>query len=394
MSTMRPRESYRPFTIAILLMIVGILVSFEVYQLREPARVAAEESRDRILATTAGRELFADNCAMCHGEQGEGVDGPPLNDSTFLHTTLDSTIFSVVGSGVPNTEMPAWNQAHGGPFTDEQIGDLVAFMRSWESTAPDRAAEAMKGDPQEGLAIYAATCTVCHGAEGQGTPLGPALNDVHRLASFDDDWYASTIADGRPAAGMPTWGTVLSPVQIRDLIALLRAWERGEKVELADPAELLQEAIHELSHGDLPAVHELLAQAADRATGELKQAIEEAAAAAESGDTGALEKALDRATELGGSSEDMGGMDMDDAGDADSGAGAMAPAPGEAEARTALADLASGNPAGAVSKLKVSLALASGPLKEAVEHALMDIEAGKADEARTVLEEALTMGEG
>ncbi len=391
---MRPRDSYRPFTIAILLLVVGILASFEVYLLREPARVAAEESRDHILATTAGRELYANDCAMCHGEQGEGVDAPPLNDSTFLGTTLDSTVFSVIGSGVPNTEMPAWSQAHGGPFTDEQLRQLAAFIRSWEEDAPDRAAEAMKGDPQEGLAIYAATCTVCHGPEGQGTAQGPALNDVQRLANFDDDWYAATVADGRPATGMPTWGTVLSPVQIRDLVALLRAWERGEKVELADPAELLQEAIHELSHGDLPAVHKLLDQAADRATGELKEAIEEAAAAAESGDTEALQQGLDRATELAGSSEDMGGMDMDDASDADSGSGAMAPAPGEAEARSALADLASGNPAGAVPKLKVSLALASGPLKEAVEHALIDIEAGKADEARTVLEEALTMGEG
>jgi len=39
--------------------------------------------------------------------------------------------------------------------------------------------------------------------------------------------------------------------------------------------------------------------------------------------------------------------------------------------------------------LKVAFALATGPLKEAVEHAIADIEADKADEARGVLEEAL-----
>lgn len=312
------------------------------------------------------------------------MDGPPLNDSTFLHSTPDSRIFSVIGSGVPSSEMPAWNQVHGGPFTDEETRQLVAFLRSWQDTAPDRAAEAMEGDPQEGVAVYSATCVVCHGAEGQGTQQGPALHDAQRLGSFDDDWYADTIADGRPTAGMPTWGTVLSPVQIRDLVALLRAWERGEKVELPSPAELLQEARHELSHGDLPAVHELLDEAAGRATGELKEAIEEAAAAAESGDTDALQQALDRAAGLAGSSGDMGDMGM--GGDTEG----MPAAPGEAEAQAGLADLAAGDPDAALPKLKVALMLAAdGPLKEAVEHAIGDIEAGKADEARGVLEEAL-----
>ncbi len=379
---MRTRDNYRPLTIAILVLLVGVFVTFEVYMLREPARVAAEEGRDRAAAVTAGRDLYGENCAMCHGEDGEGVDGPPLNDSTFLHSTPDSRIFSVIGSGIPSSEMPAWNQAHGGPLTDEQSRELVAFLRSWEDTAPDRMAEALKGDPQEGLAVYSATCVVCHGTEGQGTPQGPALHDAARLGSFDDDWYADTIADGRPAAGMPTWGTVLSPVQIRDLVALFRAWERGEKVELPGPGELLQEATHELSHGDLAAVHKLLAQAAGRATGELKDAIEEAAAAAEGGDTDALQQALDKAAELVGSSGDMGDMGTE-------GDGSMPPAPGEIEARAAVADLAAGDPAAALPKLKVALVLATGPLKEAVEHAIADIEAGKAEEARGVLEEAL-----
>src|SRR5665811_90189 len=109
---MRPRENYRSLTIAILLLMVSILVSFQIYMFREPARVAAEEGRAHIIAVTGGRELYAENCAMCHGEEGEGVDGPPLNDSTFLKSTPDSRIFSVVSAGVPSTEMPAWNQAH------------------------------------------------------------------------------------------------------------------------------------------------------------------------------------------------------------------------------------------------------------------------------------------
>ncbi len=129
--------------------------------------------------------------------------------------------------------MPAWNQSLGGPLADQQVNQLVAFIRNWEPTAPDRQAETPPGDPTKGLVIFNSTCVICHGENGQGSDRGPALNDSAKLTQFDDVWYANTIAKGRSAQGMPTWGTVLSPQQIRDLVALLRAWQRGETVNLS-----------------------------------------------------------------------------------------------------------------------------------------------------------------
>jgi len=88
-------------------------------------------------------------------------------------------------------------------------------------------------DPIQGAAIYARTCFVCHGENGLGTEHGPPLNDLARLEKFDDTWYRNTIAQGRPAKGMPTWGTVLSPAQINDLVALMAVWREGETVSPA-----------------------------------------------------------------------------------------------------------------------------------------------------------------
>lgn len=232
---MRPRENYSPLIAVALVLTLAIFTSFQLYILREPTRIAADEAKDKLLAVSAGRSLFADNCAMCHGENGEGVAAPALNDKQFLAETHDEVIFSLISSGVPGTKMPAWNQAHGGPFTDQQVRQLVAFIRSWEANAPDRRAQALAGDLAKGLVIFSSTCFVCHGENGQGTARAPALNDPVKLAQFDDAWYAETIANGRPAKGMPTWGTVLAPTQIRDIVALLRAWQRGETVNPPGP---------------------------------------------------------------------------------------------------------------------------------------------------------------
>jgi cbb3-type cytochrome c oxidase subunit III len=231
---MRPKENHTPLIGTAFGLTLAILVSFQIYIFREPARIAADEARDRAAAVTEGKFLFNTYCTLCHGKQGEGVEAPALNDKQFLINTRDEVIFSVINSGVPGTEMPAWNQVNGGPLTDQQVRQLIAFVRNWEPTAPDRHAEAMQGDPAKGRVIFNSTCFICHGTNGQGTDRAPALNDPVKLAQFDDQWYADTIANGRPAKGMPTWGTVLSPAQIRDLVALLRAWQRGETMAPTD----------------------------------------------------------------------------------------------------------------------------------------------------------------
>jgi len=316
---------------------------------------------------------------MCHGEEGEGVDGPALNDKTFLANTSNESIFSLVSSGVPGTEMPAWNQAYGGPFTDQQISQVVAFIRKWEPDAPDRQALAMQGNPVNGLVIFNSTCTVCHGERGLGSERAPALNDPVKLAQLDDSWYEETIAAGRPAQGMPTWGTVLSPEQIRDLVALLRAWGRGETVQLPGPEIYLHEAVHALGHGELEEVEHQLEQAAKVASGDQLHAIEAALEALNTGDTEAVQKALDEAEAIGGASDMMPGMDM----------GNTSVQPGEKEVRAALTDLETGIVDSAMAKLNVAQVLAQGDLKEAIEHALEDVNAGKPDEAIAVLKTAL-----
>lgn len=250
---MRPRENFTPFLVASLFLTLAILVAFQIYILSEPARIQTVEAADRLAAEMAGRTLFADNCTACHGENGEGGVGPALNSRELLKTTSDEALFNLMHTGVPGTVMPAWGQAFGGPFTDEQMRQIVAFIRAWEPTAPQGAPAAMAPDPARGATIFASTCFICHGENGQGTDRALALNDPARLKQFDDAWYHDTIAHGRPAKGMPTWGTVLSPEQIDDLVALLAAWRDGQTVAPDIPSEAhLYSALFALRQFDQP----------------------------------------------------------------------------------------------------------------------------------------------
>ncbi len=232
---MRAKENYSRYVVAGLVLTVAILVSFQIYILREPQRIAAVTGQDKAIAVSAGQTLFQNNCVTCHGANGEGDIGPALNDSTFLKTTADDTIFSVISSGIPGTQMPAWNQSHGGPLTDENVNQLVAYLRSWQAAAPDRRNAPLQGDAGNGTVIFNSVCAVCHGPNGTGTDKAAAINVGDHLNQFDDAWYKDTIMKGRPAQGMPTWGTVLSPQQTADLLALIDQWRESPAMATATP---------------------------------------------------------------------------------------------------------------------------------------------------------------
>ena len=248
---MRSQENYTPFIAVGLALTLAILITFQIYLFQEPARIQADEAADKVVAEMAGQTLYAEHCATCHGKNGEGASGPALNSRELLTLTTDEVLFNLTRTGIPGSTMPAWGQAFGGPFTDEHITQLVAFMRAWEETAPELVVEESQPDPVKGIKIYVETCMICHGENGRGTEDIPALNDPAKLAKFENGWYRNTIAHGRPAKGMPTWGTVLSPAQINDLLALLTVWREGGTVSPDIPlATYLSNALFALQNFD------------------------------------------------------------------------------------------------------------------------------------------------
>ena len=83
----------------------------------------------------AGRALFEQACVACHGAAGQGDRAPALNTGRFVHGADDADLFRAIRSGIAGTQMPAFPR-----FGDEEVGQLVAYIRSVAAPAP-RAAD-------------------------------------------------------------------------------------------------------------------------------------------------------------------------------------------------------------------------------------------------------------
>jgi ubiquinol-cytochrome c reductase cytochrome c subunit len=129
------RSLNRYLTAGLVFMLV-LIAGFVAYKVREPSLRADAKSDQQKAYVAIGTKLYADNCASCHGQGGDGGSGPVLNAKEFLKSTTDGQIASIVKVGVPGSDMDAKGLDYGGPFTDEQIAQVTAYLRSLEANAP------------------------------------------------------------------------------------------------------------------------------------------------------------------------------------------------------------------------------------------------------------------
>lgn len=120
-----------------LLFMVLLIGGFVAYRVREPSLRADAAASQQTTYIKLGAKLFAESCAECHGDAGTGGGGAPtLNSKEFLSSTSDQQIHALVSGGVSGTDMSAWGLDYGGTLTDEQVQQLVTYLRAREHRAP------------------------------------------------------------------------------------------------------------------------------------------------------------------------------------------------------------------------------------------------------------------
>ena len=100
-------------------------------------RLEKEANEQYVTDVGRGYALFLANCARCHGNNGEGGIGPPLNDQAKLFQHLNEdylrNVLEVGGRyvcGNAKSQMPVWADTNGGPLNYRQIEELIAFLRA------------------------------------------------------------------------------------------------------------------------------------------------------------------------------------------------------------------------------------------------------------------------
>jgi len=89
----------------------------------------------------SARGLFAQRCAVCHGNQGQGNIGPNLTDDYWLHGGKPTDVFHTITEGVPAKGMIAWKSQ----LAMGEILALSAYVQTLHGTSPPNA-KAPQGD--------------------------------------------------------------------------------------------------------------------------------------------------------------------------------------------------------------------------------------------------------
>jgi len=182
-------------------------------------------------AVTDFAALYSQNCAACHGANGQNGPAIDLANPEYQALVDDATLRKWISGGMPGTEMPAFAQSQGGMLTDAQIDALVAGMRrQWSrpnalaGAAPPPYAQTQAGDPHRGELAYQAHCASCH------SPSRQQITSPVYLALIGDQALRDIIVAGRPDIGQPDWrndapagkaATPLSTGDIDDIVSYL-----------------------------------------------------------------------------------------------------------------------------------------------------------------------------
>lgn len=242
-----------------------IVIALPVYALTESGQQEQLLEDYHLTAVVSATDLYAENCTVCHGASGEGIAGnPPLN-SDAVRMMSENDLFKVISRGRDNTLMAAWAVDEGGVFSNFQINDLVTLVQSvnWEyvearvtelGLTPPQVVEMEITDEMlatleelpdgaalsSGLLVYAENCAACHGINGAGSVIAPALDSAELRTTSRED-LEQVVSTGVPGTLMAGWSNMISTEQIGSVIDLIYRWPELVQADIEFPeAEVLQ----------------------------------------------------------------------------------------------------------------------------------------------------------
>lgn len=164
-----------------------------------------------------GRNLFQERCSTCHGPRGQGT----------AEAAVDFSAPGALLRLTPETIGSALSGDHGGnidePLTEAEVEAIGSYVRNYLMLpAPD-------ADTAEGRAIYARSCSVCHGDRGDAASWAknslnpaPANFTAHSLAEVSRAEMIDAVTFGKKDSAMMPFATQLSAEEIAATVDYIR----------------------------------------------------------------------------------------------------------------------------------------------------------------------------
>jgi mono/diheme cytochrome c family protein len=170
-----------------------------------------------------GAESYAEHCAVCHGDQREGIlpAFPPLLG--IGHQMKDQQITDLIHNG--KGRMPGFHN-----LQPEELTALLHYLATSDIAAPARGASAAaagihsSGANSIGGPLFLQNCAFCHGRDAMGGETGPDLTRSKLvLSDVGGDKISEVVRNGRPEKKMP--GFNFSPQEMTNLAAFIHDQE-------------------------------------------------------------------------------------------------------------------------------------------------------------------------
>jgi len=210
------------------------------------------------IATDQAAKVYRENCAVCHGEHGDGQSrarfglNPPPRDFTSAQAAAQLTrevMINRVTHGKPSTAMVAWQ----GRLSETEIEGVVDYIRATFMISTPVPVEKSVGNVERrtpiptGQKIYEENCRVCHGDRGNGatwtnTVLDPPPRNFTAPQSrriLTRKRMLASVTFGRRNTAMMSFSNRLSKDEIGAVVDYIReTFMKGPVISDADMSNL------------------------------------------------------------------------------------------------------------------------------------------------------------
>jgi cytochrome c oxidase cbb3-type subunit II len=185
-------------------------------------KLAPSQDRNR------GQQLYARNCASCHGTRGQG-DGAgatglrPRPTNLSEHEYSLDRLGSALWNGVAGTAMPAWRD-----LPPQDLSAIAEMVRGFHAAEPEPTVS--KEVTDLGEKVYKDRCAQCHGENGAGD--GTAVDQFPIAASnfltqrLNLDASLRVLRNGVDGTPMAPWTSELSEAEISAVASYVRGFYR------------------------------------------------------------------------------------------------------------------------------------------------------------------------